>query len=91
MEIQISGWRFARTAFHEGKALVMEVAREVCQHCPTCAERVKTVQKALSRADAQWRSFHRQGGLYVAVDLPEGVEVGSYLTQVLGRQVSVYA
>lgn len=88
MRLQVDNWRYPRQAFFEGKTLKMEVARVACRHCSTCSRRVDAVESRLQGTNVAWRWETAQGGLYLAVELPEGAgETHTRLSQLLGLPI----
>ncbi len=91
MQLQVAGWTYPRHTYREGNALKMEVARVSCRHCPTCSRRVEMVGKRMQGTSAEWHWETAQGGLYLAIKLPEmEVEVDRYLGSLLGLRISQY-
>lgn len=89
--LSVAGWRYPRSAFMEGNTLMMEVAMGACQHCSTCSNRVDTLTARLQRTDAKWCWKHFDGGLWLAIELPEGVgQVGQNLSRLIGIPVRPY-
>ncbi|OGF74826.1 hypothetical protein A3J56_02605 [Candidatus Giovannonibacteria bacterium RIFCSPHIGHO2_02_FULL_46_20] len=88
MQLQVANWRYPRHAFFEGNTLKMEVARVVCQHCSTCSRRVETVESQLKGTNVAWRWETANGGLYLAVELPDGAgETHARLGSLLGLPI----
>ncbi len=86
----VAGWRNQRHAVIEGNTLMMEVALAACQHCPICSQRIRTVETRLRETNAKWRWESAGNGLYLAIELPaETVQVGDYLTRLLGVSIRV--
>lgn len=83
--LSVAGWRYPRRAFIEENILVMEVAMGACQHCPTCSKRVDTLTARLRETDAKWEWKHFDGGLWLAIELPnEPRQVEQNLSRLIG-------
>ena len=87
--LYVSGWRYSRRAMVRGNTLFMEIALSSCSHCPTCSNRIRTVESRLQGSDTLWKFQHFDGGLYLVVapkQMP--ADVGNYMSDLLGLRIS---
>lgn len=89
LHLRVEGWRYARHAMIQANTLYMEVARISCNHCPTCSNRIRTIESRLQGADTPWRFVFLNGGQYLAVEPKQmPTSVGGFLSSLLGLQIS---
>ncbi|MGD1003767.1 MAG: hypothetical protein ABR884_04325 [Minisyncoccia bacterium] len=82
--VHVSGWDHSRTVIFGDDGVQFEVGMDH-NHCPTCAARVRHVERALFRKgmSADWRGG-RGSALYVVLPrLPEGRELKQYVGDAL--------
>jgi hypothetical protein len=84
MRVRVAGWSNSREVLVRNGKVHFEVGMDH-NHCPTCASRVRHIERALSEKDTLHR-FDGGGGssLYVILDAPpKGVEIKDYLGRAL--------
>jgi hypothetical protein len=82
--VYVSGWSNGRQVIMNDDSVHFEVGMDH-NHCPTCAMRVRHVERALSRKgiSVDWRGG-RGSALYVALPcLPEGMMLKQYIGESL--------
>ncbi|OGN33188.1 MAG: hypothetical protein A3F98_03915 [Candidatus Yanofskybacteria bacterium RIFCSPLOWO2_12_FULL_41_8] len=87
--LRVEGWRYSRHAMIQANTLLMEVARMACSHCPTCSNRIRTLESRLQGNGTSWRFVNLNGGVYLAVEPKQmPATVGDYLSGLIGLQIS---
>ncbi len=92
IRVNVSGWKFSRAVLVEGHRVLMEVARTSnnCHHCPTCRRRVNTIEQALDGSAYVWKwEFLPQGGMWLSLARPNGVDAIELLRQATGLGICV--
>lgn len=87
--VVIGSWSYPRIFFHTGNSLMVEISRSGCWPCSLCERRVSEIEDRLQEAFVRYKWTSSGAARYVDIELPAGekVEVGNYLSRVLGVPV----
>ena len=88
--VRISGWTNSREIRVEGDRILLEVARtdNNCHRCATCLSRADKIEEFLKGGSYVWQWVEADGGKWISVALPKGVDPMQFLADAIGLQIN---
>ncbi len=87
--VKVSGWTYRRRIEYLADRVRLEVARDEdkCPNCPTCVERIRSIEAFLTGGQYLWRWEGDNGGKWLSLAVPCRVKPLPYLAEAIGLMI----